>query len=202
MSDLALVISAPSGAGKTTLIKKLIAGDSRLMFAVSTTTRAIRQGEIEGESYYYVSTDDFNRMTDENEFAEWAHVHGNSYGTSKKEIDRIQSKGRIPVFDVDVQGAFNLKKTLANAVYVFIVPPSIAVLKERLLGRQTESADQIATRLSNVAGELSYYDMYDYIVVNDVIDDALSDMQSIIRAELCSRVRREKKLQELLGDAQ
>lgn len=186
-SRLSLVLSAPSGAGKTTIIRKLMAKDPRLSFSVSTTTRSPREGEIPGKSYYYTSVDDFTAMIAAGGFAEWAKVHVNYYGTSRKELDRIRGEGKIPLFDVDVQGAKNLKTALDDAVLIFIMPPSISALSERLLGRNTEGSEEFDVRISNARGEMNESVHYDYVVINDVVDDAVDDILSIIRAESLKR---------------
>jgi len=184
-NKLSLVISAPSGAGKTTLINRLLSYDSRFTFSISTTTRPRRNNEIDGKSYYFVQENEFKGMVDRGEFIEWALVHGNYYGTSKKEIDRICCIGKIPIFDVDVQGARSLKGRLDGAVYIFIVPPSRGVLESRLRNRKTDSEEQIQIRMRNAIRELGEYAQYDYIVVNDDLDVALNELRSIVTAELC-----------------
>jgi guanylate kinase len=186
-SCLSLVISAPSGAGKTTIIRRLMERDTRLSFSVSSTTRAPRDGEIPGKSYHYVSEDEFTKSIDSDGFVEWAKVHVNYYGTSRKELDRIRGAGKIPLFDVDVQGAKNLKVRLPDAVLVFIMPPSISALSERLIGRNTEGSDELDVRISNARGEMNESDHYDYVVINDVVEDAVDDILSIIRAESLKR---------------
>ncbi len=180
-----IVISAPSGAGKTTLINRLLSSDDRFAFSVSTTTRPRRNNETDGKSYYFIPEDEFRGMVDRGEFIEWARVHGNCYGTSKKEIDRICRIGKIPIFDVDVQGARTLIGSLDSAVYIFIVPPSREVLESRLRNRKTDSEEQIQVRLRNAIRELGEYAQYDYIVVNDDLDVALNELRSIVTAELC-----------------
>jgi len=159
--------------------------ENRYEFSISTTTRPRRQGEIDGKSYYFINETDFRGMIDRSEFAEWAQVHGNYYGTSKKEIDRICCNGKIPIFDVDVQGARTLKGSLDSAVYIFIVPPSREVLESRLRNRKTDSEEQIQIRLRNAIRELGEYAQYDYVVVNDDLEVALNELRSIVTAELC-----------------
>lgn len=189
-NSFSVVISAPSGAGKTTLIKRLISRDSRFQFSVSTTTRPIRKGEVDGESYHFISEMDFYAMAEAGEFIEWANVHGNLYGTTKKEVDRISSIGNIPLFDVDVQGGRSLRASLGKmALFVFIVPPSFEVLAGRLINRGTDSDQQIKLRLKNAVIEMGEYCHYDYIVVNDDLDTAVDDVRSIVTAEL-ARVER------------
>jgi guanylate kinase len=180
-----VVISAPSGSGKTTIINELMSSDPRFEFSISTTTREKRNGEEEGRDYHYVKTAEFEKMIERDEFLEWAMVHGNYYGTLKKEIDRISGTGNIPIFDVDVQGGLSLKEKLEDAVYIFIMPPSRAALEERLTQRRTDNKDIIELRLKNADKELKSYQIYDYIVVNDDLDTALERLRSIITAEFC-----------------
>ncbi len=182
-NSIKIVISAPSGAGKTTLITRLVKEVRGLEFSISTTTRSSRRGEVDGKSYYFISKDEFRKKINESAFVEWAMVHGNYYGTSKKEIDRITSDGNIPIFDVDVQGSHSLRDKLDNAVFILIVPPSIAELEKRLRLRNTDSESVIQLRLRNAVGELKHYDNFDYIVVNDDLEQALDDLKSIIIAE-------------------
>jgi guanylate kinase len=180
-----VVISAPSGSGKTTIINELMSSDPRFEFSISTTTREKRNGEEEGRDYHYVKTAEFEKMIEKGEFLEWAMVHGNYYGTMKKEIDRISGTGNIPIFDVDVQGGKILKEKLDDAVFIFIMPPSRAALEERLTQRRTDNKDIIELRLKNADKELKSYQIYDYIVVNDYLDTALERLRSIITAEFC-----------------
>ncbi len=184
-----IVFSAPSGAGKTTLIQRLVAGDDMFEFSISTTTRRPRPDEKEGVHYYFVDETEFERMKAGDEFIEWAVVHKNNYGTTKKEVDRIKVTGKIPVFDVDVQGARTLKAVLSEAVFIFIVPPSLEVLKSRLRARDTESKEQIEIRIENALNEITEYVRYDYVVINDTVNEALSEIRSIIRAENCRSSR-------------
>jgi guanylate kinase len=189
MNSLSLVISAPSGAGKTTLINMLLETDDRVAFSVSTTTRPKREGEIEGASYNFIDTEEFKKMIARGEFIEWAQVHGNYYGTTKKEIDRIQRAGKISIFDVDVQGALSLKGKLERAAYIFIVPPGRDILLSRLRKRKTDSEAQIQIRLQKALWELTQFLLYDYIVVNNDIEVALNEIRSIVTAELCRQQR-------------
>jgi guanylate kinase len=198
MNSFTVVISAPSGAGKTTLIKRVFAGDPRFGFSVSTTSRKMRNGEAEGESYYYVSEGLFREAAENDEFLEWAVVHGNCYGTSKKEIDRILSLKKIPILDIDVQGARSMRQKLDNAVFIFILPPSLSILRERLISRGTEAPEQIELRLDNAAEEIRLYEMYDYIVVNDDIIDAARDLYSVVNAEMCRKERSAAVVKKIL----
>ncbi len=180
-----LIISAPSGAGKTTLINRLLSEYKEYEFSISSTTRSVRNGEIDGKDYYFISQEEFKKQILYNDFIEWAEVHGNYYGTSKKEIDRIEQAGKIPIFDLDVQGVRIIKEKLPGAVFIFIVPPSIDVLAERLKGRRTDSEEQINLRLKNAIEELKQYKLFDYIVVNDKLEEAIKELNSIVVAEKC-----------------
>jgi guanylate kinase len=176
--------------------------DLRLSFSVSSTTRAPREGEIPGKSYHFISEGEFTGMIKAGGFVEWAKVHVNYYGTSRKELDRIRGEGKIPLFDVDVQGGKNLKSALDDAVLVFIMPPSISALSERLLGRNTEGSDELNVRISNARGEMSESVHYDYIVVNDTVDDAVDDILSIIRAESLKRENMSGIVSKIMEDQQ
>jgi guanylate kinase len=199
MNNLSIVISAPSGAGKTTLIARLLKADERLEFSVSTTTRPRREGEIDGQSYNFVDMGMFRKMIEGDEFIEWANVHGNYYGTTKKEIDRIQGAGKILIFDVDVQGARLLKEKW-KSIFIFIVPPNREVLMSRLHKRKTDSESQIQVRLQTALSELTQYYLYDYIVVNDDIEIALNQIKSIITAELCRQHRNLNIISDILEE--
>lgn len=199
-NSISLVISAPSGAGKTTIIRKLMESEPRLVFSVSTTTRTMRKGEVEGKSYHYIDDAEFKKMVDNGEFVEWAKVHAHSYGTTQKEVDRIRADGHIPIFDVDVQGAKNLRLSLHDSVLVFIMPPSVNALVDRLTKRNTECRDELSLRLSNAIGEMHEYEHYDYIVINDSIDDALIDLKAIIRSEMITRKRMDSVVRKILED--
>ncbi len=193
-----VIISAPSGAGKTTLIEKLLVQNPVFEFAVSTTTRIKRAGESEGKNYYYVSYDEFMQMVDRGEFLEWAKVHDNYYGTTKKEVDRIKAFLKIPIFDVDVQGARSLRNKLQNVISIFIIPPSIHELEKRLRHRSTETEHQISVRLNNALVELKEYVNYDYIVINDDLQKALDDLNAILRTIILKREYMDSTVKRLL----
>ena len=159
----------------------------------------MRDGEENGVNYNFVSQATFEDMIREDEFVEWAKVHANYYGTSKKEIDRIHSAGRIPIFDVDVQGSRSLKGKLSGAVFVLIVPPSLQVLEARLRNRNTDSEEQVQIRLKNARDELKEYEMFDYVVINDNLDQAVEECRAIITAEKCRISRNRVVLKELGG---
>lgn len=186
-NDLSIIISAPSGAGKTTIINKVISGSDDYAFVISTTTRKKRKSEKEGRSYYFISSRSFREKIERDEFIEWSSVHQNYYGVEKKEFDRIMATGKIPLFDVDVQGAAKLKKKIPGAVFIFIIPPSIRILKERLINRDTDSKKDINIRIENAIKEIHESENYDYLIINDDITNAVDDFKGIIRAELCRK---------------
>ncbi|HRS63450.1 MAG TPA: guanylate kinase [Spirochaetota bacterium] len=194
------VISAPSGAGKTTLITRLLRSDDRFMFSISTTTRKMRPGESHGVNYYFVSKEKFLEMIENDEFFEWAEVYGNYYGTSKKEIDRILKSGKFPLFDVDVQGSKILRKKLPDAVFIFIIPPSLNILKARLIGRQTESEEELDVRLKNAAKEINEYKNFDYVIVNTVLEESMTKLKAIVEAEICKTKNIEADVKKILED--
>jgi guanylate kinase len=179
------VISAPSGAGKTTLINKLLESEDDLVFSISTTTRNIREGEVDGVNYHFISKDEFCRMINNDEFLEWAEVHGNYYGTTKKEVDRMKKSKKIPLFDVDIKGGRNLKEKIQEGVFIFIIPTSLSTLQKRLVARNTENRDQINLRLKNAYNEIKEYVNFDYVIVNSDIESAFEKLKCIVTAEKC-----------------
>ncbi|HOO71868.1 MAG TPA: guanylate kinase [Spirochaetota bacterium] len=197
-NDISIVISAPSGAGKSTIIERLLRDDPRFEFSVSTTTRKSRGGERDGRDYFFISEPEFLDKIEKGDFIEWARVHGNYYGTTKKEVDRIKDAGKIPIFDVDIQGTKNLQKNIQDAVYIFIVPPSLHILEQRLKNRKTDSEDQINIRLKNALSELSEYHIYDYLVINDTVETALRDVQAIVSAEQCRTQRNSSFMKDIM----
>lgn len=184
------VISAPSGAGKTTILKRVLAAMERVDFSVSHTTRPPRTGEQDGVDYHFVDRETFKAMEQQGAFLEWAEVHGNLYGTSSRAVADTTGEGRDIILDIDVQGARQVKeKPGTNGIFVFIAPPSLSVLEERLANRATETAASIAVRLSNAREEMQSIVNYNYVIVNDTLDRAIEVLRSIIIAER-SRNRR------------
>lgn len=192
ISGQLFIISAPSGAGKTTILKPVMAALPSLSFSVSHTTRAPRAGEINGRDYHFVNRADFARMRDNHEFLEFAEVHGNFYGTSLKAVTEQLASGTDVILDIDVQGA---RQIMANKdikpVTIFIVAPSMAELKKRLSGRATDSEETIRLRLENAIREMASLDMYDHVIINDELDEAIEMVKAVILAAR-SRAKRNR----------
>jgi len=197
-NDLSIVITAPSGTGKTTVIRELMRQMDELEFSVSYTTRPKRPAESDGLDYYFVSKEAFQQGIENDEFFEWAEVHGNFYGTPKKEIDRINDMGHIAVFDVDIQGSKTLKSKISNAIFILLVPPSLAILEDRLRKRNTDSDLQIDLRLEKAVAEMRNYPLFDYIIVNDGLSESVSLIVSIIGAVLHRTDKMALKLERIL----
>jgi guanylate kinase len=176
------VVSAPSGAGKSTLCRKLLKRIPGLKLSVSYTTRPPRKGEVNDVHYTFISERRFKGMINRGEFAEWAVVHGSLYGTSLKRLKKLNKEGYDIILDIDVHGAMQLKKTYDNAVYIFILPPSMQTLKKRLMNRKTDTRDKIAKRLDNAKAEIAGYKAYDYIIINDKLEKAGKELESIFTA--------------------
>ena len=187
---LLLVISSPSGAGKTSLARRLIGSEPGLTLSISATTRKPREGEADGREYLFVSAERFAAMVRAGDFLEWAEVHENRYGTPRGAVETRLAEGRDVLFDIDWQGAQTIAAALPeDTVRVFILPPSMAVLRERLVGRASDAPDVIARRLSRAKGEIEKWQQYDYIIVNEDFDRAFADLVHIYRAERARRTR-------------
>ena len=183
------VISAPSGAGKTTLCKEVIDIFPNLRHSVSYTTRPPRNGEVHGRDYFFVGKEEFSRMVEAGEFAEWAEVHGNLYGTSLATLKECRTEGIDLILDIDCQGARQLKGRFEGGVYIFVLPPSIEELRRRLDNRSSDSQEVIERRIQNAAGEIREARWYDYIIVNDRFSEALEQLKSVLIAEQCRSTR-------------
>ena len=183
------VISAPSGAGKTTLCKEIIDIFPNLRHSVSYTTRPPRTGEVHGRDYFFVGTEEFSRMVGAGEFAEWAEVHGNLYGTSLATLKECRSQGIDLILDIDGQGARQLKGRFEGGVYIFVLPPSIAELRRRLDTRSSDTEEVIERRINNAAGEIKEARWYDYIIINDKFSEAVEQLKSVLIAEQCRAIR-------------
>ena len=177
-----LIISAPSGAGKTSLCHDLLKRFPNMRESVSYTTRTPRPGEVDGVDYFFVSAEEFRRMVSEEAFAEWAEVHGNMYGTALKTLEDARSNGIDLVLDIDCQGARRLKEQIERCVYVFILPPDISELRRRLESRSSDSQDVINLRIERAAGEIKEARWYDYIIINDSFETARDELASIVVA--------------------
>ncbi len=184
-----LVLSAPSGAGKTTIARKLLALRSDVGYSVSCTTRAPRQGERDGVDYHFLTPAAFEQAVQRGEFAEWAEVHGQRYGTLKSEVEKVMAAGKHVMLDIDVQGARQLRQRFLNSVTIFVVPPSVEALVARLMGRKTESDEALALRLRNAVSELAEAEQYQHVVVNDNLDHAVALVSAIIDEETLKRER-------------
>lgn len=178
-----LVISGPSGVGKGTVLHDLMNTQKNLVYSVSATTREKRPGEIEGVSYFYKSHEEFEKMIEENKFLEYAKVHNNYYGTPKEFVEKKIAEGKIVILEIDVQGALNVKNNTDDGVYIFLAPPSLSELKNRIVNRGTESTEDINLRMKNAKKELHYINEYDYLVVNDHLNSAINLVNEIINAE-------------------
>ena len=184
---LVFIISAPSGTGKTTLVKEVIQQLPGLQFSVSFTTRLPRPNEREGEDYHFVSHAAFQRMVDKNEFLEWAEVLGNRYGTPRPDLKKLESEGIDLILDVDTQGAKKAMKEIEQPLLIYLLPPSLKVLRERLLNRGVDSLEMVKFRLSNARRDIEEAYWYHYVIVNDRIGDAIEKLKSIIISERCRR---------------
>jgi guanylate kinase len=189
VSPFPVIFSAPSGGGKTTIARALLARRADLGYSVSCTTRAPRPGEVEGRDYYFMSRLDFLAERERGAFAESAEVHGNLYGTLRREVERVLGNGQHVVMDIDVQGSVQFSKAFPQTVTIFILPPSAEVLLDRLRARKTESPAQLAARLQSALQELQQVDGYEYVVVNDDLERAVNSVSSIVDAEVVSRER-------------
>lgn len=197
---LLLVVSGPAGVGKGTIDRVLLERNTNMRLSVSATTRAPRPGEIDGVHYFFISDDKFKEMVENNEFLEYMHVFNlHYYGTPRSFVEEEIAMGHDVLLEIDVQGAMRVREAYPGAVLVFIAPPSMGKLKSRLVGRGTETPEVIERRFQTAFSELKYMKKYDYIVVNDVLDVAISHMEHIIDAEKCRSERNDELVNKLLG---
>jgi guanylate kinase len=197
---LLLILSSPSGAGKTTLTRMLLEDCASLRFSVSHTTRAPRANEVDGRDYHFVDRAHFTDLVDKGAFLEWAEVHGNLYGTSIAEIDRARAASGCDgmIFDIDYQGARQIKSKVDDVVAVFVLPPSMQELERRLRGRASETEEAVQRRFAVAKREIEHYALFDYVVVNDDVKRAFDELRSIVVAERARRHRRARVAEWLL----
>ena len=205
-----IVLSAPSGAGKTTIARALVERNEDVVFSISATTRPARDHEVDGVDYHFLSEQDFQAMIEADEFVEWAEVHGHLYGTSRKAVESALDDGLFLILDVDVQGAMQMQQHVPDAVLVFVLPPGADALVERLRDRGTEGEDTLARRIENARGELEQASKFDYVVVNENLEQAINEVWSIVIAEgrrtaraidLSDRIRQlQHQIDQILAD--
>lgn len=198
---LMLILSSPSGAGKTTLTRDLLQDrELDLTLSISVTTRQRRTSEVDGIHYRFVSQEDFEKLRAQDDLLEWAEVHGNFYGTPKSPVQKVLAQGRDMLFDIDYQGTQQVrKKAGADTVTIFILPPSMRELRARLERRAEDSADVISKRLDNARHEIERWKMYDYVIVNEDVQRALSEVKAILLAEQMKRARSEKGISDFVA---
>ena len=197
---LLLIVSSPSGAGKTTLCNRLRRDEPELRFSVSHTTRLPRPNEVDGREYHFVDSPTFERMAEGGAFAEWARVHDRLYGTSLAEIDLARRDARGVLFDIDYQGARQIRARLPEAVTVFVLPPSLAELERRLRTRGTEDDASVRRRLANARTEIEHYALFDYVIVNDDLEAAYAKLRSVVVAERARRGRLATACERMLAE--
>ncbi len=190
-----LVLSGPSGVGKGTVSEALMAKNEEIVYSTSVTTRTPRPMEVDGDNYFFVTKERFEEMVEQDELLEYAHVHTNYYGTPKNFVYNQIDNGEIVLLEIDVQGAIQIKEKYKNVVFIFLLPPTMDELKDRIIKRGTESEEDIQTRFSNAFTELDFVGKYDYFVVNDEVSNAVKDIEHIIAAEKL-RVKRHEDIKE------
>lgn len=189
-----IVISGPSGAGKGTICKALVERDKNLFVSVSATTRAPRKGEIDGINYHFLTKEDFFDKVNKGEFLEHAEVYGNHYGTLKSNIEELLEAGKNVILEIDIQGALSVKENSKEGIFIFILPPSMEELKNRIVNRGSETKESLLKRFQSAYQEINYISRYNYAVVNDVVEQAVERVENIIFAEECRVSRLDKKL--------
>ncbi len=194
-----IIISSPSGGGKGTLIRRILQTMPNIGYSVSFTTRQMREGEIEGADYFFVSRAEFELLIETDALLEYAEVHSNFYGTSVEQVKAQIEAGRDVILEIDVQGAKNIAAKFPEAVSVFILPPSYQALETRLTARATEKTDHLNLRLANSFGEVAHYDEFKYVIINDEVERATIDLQTIISAERLRRDRQATTIQAILS---
>ena len=197
---LLMVISAPSGAGKTTLAQSLVHAHTQIKISVSHTTRPPRPGDEHGKDYYFVDNETFDTMVEEGAFLEWAHVHDHRYGTSKAEVDRLLASGAHLLFDVDYQGGISIMESYEDAISVFILPPSQEILSNRLRRRATDTSEVIERRLKNALNEMKHFDRYRYVIINDNLSEAVTILNGIYTTQVHKLNRMRTAAESIIGE--
>ena len=199
MKGILFIITSPSGGGKGTLIKEILRSVENISYSVSFTTRKMREGEVHGKDYFFVSPDEFENLVRQGDFLEYAKVHGNFYGTLQRQVKMETESGRDIILEIDVQGAESVKAKMPEAVSVFILPPSFEVLRRRLVSRQTESEADLQLRLKNAKTEVKYYKQFDYVVINEEKMKAAENLRSVIAAERLRSVRQTEEVESIIS---
>ncbi|MGZ4032270.1 MAG: guanylate kinase [Tumebacillaceae bacterium] len=199
---LLIVLSGPSGAGKGTVCKAMLPTMTTTNYSVSCTTRSPREGEVEGVNYFFKSVEEFKGMIERDELLEWAEVYTNFYGTPRKYVDETLEAGENVLLEIDIQGALQVKKKFPNGVFIFLIPPSLDELRSRILGRGSETEESFNRRFGAASDEMSYISEYDYVVVNDEVENAAAKIKSIITAEKCNVKRNLEYYNELIKGGQ
>ena len=194
-----IIISAPSGSGKTSLARRTLERVPQLSFSVSHTTRNPRPGEVEGEHYFFVNETAFESMIEEGDFLEWAHVYGNYYGTGRPFVEQQLEQGQDVLLDIDVQGAGKVRQRMPEAISVFVFPPSYQELEQRLRSRGLDDPTVIEARLAIARNEIREYSQYDYLIVNDDIEESVNELQSIVLAARCVRERVDARARNIVS---
>jgi len=197
---LLFIVSAPSGAGKSTLICKAIENLPKLRLSVSYTTRSTRDYEKDGVDYHFIDNRTFDRMIAEGRFLEWTSIHGNRYGTAIDEIQQAKTDEVDLIFEIEGKGAYQVMDAYPDAISIFVIPPSMENLRAQLIGRKTEDSDQIHKRLANAKKELEYLPRYQYVIVNDVLNQAVQNLEAIIRCHRLKSYKQQDAINKLLSD--
>ena len=199
MSGNLFIVTAPSGAGKTSLVRALLAADANVQLSISYTTRSMRPGEVDGRDYHFVSREQFQQMLGQGEFLESAEVYGNYYGTSQTWINQVMQSGKDILLEIDWQGAAQVRRIFPAAIGVFILPPSLPALQQRLQGRGQDSAEVIARRMEAAREDISHVGEFDYAIINDEFDVAVDDLRAVFRAERLKIDRQLARHRDLIG---
>ncbi len=197
-TGILFVVSSPSGGGKGTLIQRVLNSLPNLSYSVSYTTRRPRPGEVNGQEYFFVSSEEFEEMIAGDEFLEWAQVHGRLYGSSRSQVATEINEGRDIILEVDVQGAASVRKLIPESASIFILPPSFEILRQRLIARGTDSAEELELRLRNAPEELKDYATFDYVIINDDVEIAAAKLAAVVAAERVRLTRQQPFIQRVV----